>query len=444
MLSRIRSISKISKGLVRAMLVHAVFLAGTLTVPAALVGAAENNVRQNWVTTWTTANTDPGNSLIQSIDKTNHEVYEFDNQTIREFVRTTAGGSAIRIRLTNAFGTAPIMVDAVYAGLQKEGAALQPGSNHAVTFSGKTAITLREGGDALSDEIPLTVAPQQNIAISLYASKPTGPATGHHYSLQTNYISESGNFAGEESSQQFAKPIGAWFFIAGVDVLAAKNVGGAIVALGDSITDGASTKSDTYLRWTDVLARRFGENKRSSRTFSVLNAGIGGNRVLSSSSCFGENALARLNRDVFSHAGVRFVILFEGTNDIGQPETKAPPLWAPCLALKHVNADEMIAGYQQIIAQVHAHHLKIFGATIMPFQGFNGWTEAGEATRVAANNWIRSSHAFDGVIDFDAALANPADHSKFAEQYDSGDHLHPNPAGHEAMARAIDLALFTK
>ena len=444
MLPKVETVLRAIRVKVRLAPSRVALLAAALGLPAACVGAAENSFAQNWVATWTTANTDPANSLIQSIAKTNHEVYEVGNQTIREMVRTTVGGRAIRIRLSNAYGTEPVTMDAVYAGLQKEGATLQPGSNHAVTFSGKSSITLREGGDALSDEIPLTVTPQQNIAISLYASKPTGPATGHRYSLQTNYLSESGNFAAEENSQQFTKPVGAWFFLAEVDVLAAKNVGGAIVALGDSITDGASTKSDTYMRWTDVLARRFSENKRSSRTFSVLNAGIGGNRVLSSSPCFGENALARLDRDVFSHAGVRYVILFEGTNDIGQPDTKAPPLWAPCLALKHVSADEIIAGYQQIIAQVHAHHLKIFGATIMPFQGFNGWTEAGEATRVAANNWIRNSHAFDGVIDFDAALANPADHSKFAEQYDSGDHLHPNPAGHEAMARAIDLALFTK
>ena len=444
MLSEIGTVIRIGWGKFPLRRSRVALLAAALALPATCVGAAENSFAQNWVTTWTTANTDPANSLIQTIDKTNHEVSEIGNQTIREMVRTTVGGRAIRIRLSNAFGTEPVTIDAVYAGLQKEGAALQAGSNHAVTFSGKTAITLREGSDALSDEIPLTVTPQQNIAISLYAAKSTGPATGHHHSLQTNYLSESGNFGADESSQQFTKQVGAWFFLAEVDVLAAKNVGGAIVALGDSITDGASTKSDTYMRWTDVLARRFSENKRASRTFSVLNAGIGGNRVLSSSPCYGENALARLNRDVFSHAGVRYVILFEGTNDIGQPDTKAPPLWTPCLALKHVSADEMIAGYQQIIAQVHARHLKIFGATIMPFQGFNGWTEAGEATRVAANNWIRSSHAFDGVIDFDAALANPADHSKFAEQYDSGDHLHPNPAGHEAMARAVDLALFRK
>ncbi len=400
---------------------------------------AQTRTPQNWMATWTTANGDLSNPVTRAIAA--HDVTEFTNQTYRGVVHTTIGGRAIRIRLANTFGSQPITFDAVFAGLQKDGASLVFGSNHAVTFGGAKSITLPEGSDALSDEIPLAVTAQQNVSISLFTSKPTGPATSHRSALQTNYVSGTGNFAAEESSEPFSKTTGSWFFLAELDVLAFREAAGAIVALGDSITDGSSSRSDAYERWTDFLARRLVANS-PRQTFSVLNAGIGGNRVLSSSPCFGENALARLDRDVFAPSGVRYVILFEGTNDIGQPDTHADVQFVPCLARTHISAGELIAGYKQIIVQAHARHLKIFGATILPFKGFNGWTEQGEATRLAVNHWIKESRAFDGVIDSSAALTDPQDPARLVTRYDSGDHLHPNSAGHEAMARAIDLLLF--
>ena len=221
-------------------------------------------------------------------------------------------------------------------------------------------------------------------------------------------------------------------------MLAPADVKGAVVALGDSITDGASSRPDKNERWTDVLARRLlaGHTK-----IAVLNAGIGGNRVLSSSPCWGQNALARLGRDVLAQAGIEAVILFEGTNDIGQPDAPATDT-NPCRSRTQVTADEIIAGYKQIIARTHARELKIFGATILPYQGVGAWTTTGEAKRVAVNQWIRTSRAFDGVIDFDAAVRDPVTPSRMAPEYDSGDHLHPGPAGHEAMGNAVDLALF--
>src|SRR5450432_3054218 len=274
--------------------------------------ASENKSAQNWIATWATSNVDLSNPVMRAIAE--HDVTEFSNQTYRGIVRSTIGGQTIRIRLANTFGSQPITFDAVSAGLQKQGASLVPGSNHAVTFGGAKSITLPEGSDALSDEIPLTVTAQQNVSISLYISKPTGPATSHRSAFQTNYVSGTGNFAAEEGGESFSKTTGSWFFLAELDVLASKGAAGAIVALGDSITDGSSSRPDAYERWTDVLARRLNAN-RPKQTFSVLNAGIGGNRVLSSSPCFGENALARLDRDVFAPSGVRSVILFEGTND---------------------------------------------------------------------------------------------------------------------------------
>jgi lysophospholipase L1-like esterase len=396
---------------------------------------------QRWVTTWTTANAASDRPTA------------FSNQTMREIVHTTIGGSAIRIRLSNTFGTRGIRLDAVFIGLQeveprgagrqKDGAALVPGSNHAVTFGGSRSIAIPEGAEVLSDPISFSVRSEQNLAISLFTPGDTGPATVHGSAFQTNYVSGAGNFAAEEGANAFAmatgsKTTGSWYFLSAVEVLAPADVKGAVVALGDSITDGASSRPDKNERWTDVLARRLlaGHTK-----IAVLNAGIGGNRVLTSSPCWGQNALARLGRDVLAQTGIEALILFEGTNDIGQPDAPATDT-NPCRSRTQVTADEIIAGYRQIIARTHARGLKIFGATILPYQGVGAWTTNGEAKRLAVNQWIRSSGAFDGVIDFDAALRDPAAPSRMAPQYDSGDHLHPGPAGHEAMGNAVDLALF--
>jgi len=400
---------------------------------------------QRWVTTWTTANA------------ASDQPTDFSNQTIREIVHTTIGGSAVRIRLSNTFGTRAIRLDAVFIGLQKtglqkvglqeDGAALVPRSNHEVTFGGSRSIAIPEGAEVLSDPISFSVRSGQNLAISLFTAGETGPATVHGSAFQTNYVSGVGNFAAEEGANAFAlatgskttesKITGSWYFLSAVEVLASADVKGAVVALGDSITDGASSRPDKNERWTDVLARRLlaGHTK-----IAVLNAGIGGNRVLTSSPCWGQNALARLGRDVLAQAGIEAVILFEGTNDIGQPDAPATDT-NPCRSRTQVTADEIIAGYKQIIARTHARGRKIFGATILPYQGVGAWTATGEAKRVAVNQWIRTSRAFDGVIDFDAALRDPARPARLAPQYDSGDHLHPGPAGHEAMGNAVDLAL---
>jgi lysophospholipase L1-like esterase len=396
---------------------------------------------QHWVTTWTTANAASDQPTV------------FSHQTIREIVHTTIGGSEVRIRLSNTFGTRAIRLDAVFLGLQKpglqeDGAAMVPRSNREVTFSGSRSIAIPEGAEVLSDPISFSVGSEQNLAISLFMAGETGPATVHGSAFQTNYVSGAGNFAAEEGANAFAvatgskttgsKTTGSWYFLSAVEVLAPADVKGAVVALGDSITDGASSRPDKNERWTDVLARRLlaGDTKTA-----VLNAGIGGNRVLTSSPCWGQNALARLGRDVLAQVGIEAVILFEGTNDIGQPDTRALES-NPCLSRTQVSADEIIAGYKEIIARTHARGLKIFGATILPYQGFGAWTATGEAKRVAVNQWIRTSRVFDGVIDFDAALRDPATPTRMAPQYDSGDHLHPGPAGHEAMGNAVDLALF--
>jgi lysophospholipase L1-like esterase len=389
-----------------------------------------------WVTTWTTANA------------ASQRPTTFSNQTIREVMHTTIGGSAVRLRLSNTFGPRTIRFDAVYVGLQSDGAAVVPKSNREVTFGGSRSIAIPEGADVLSDPVSFSVGSEQNLTISLFTEGETGPATVHGSALQTNYISDAGNFAAEEDAKGFEispgsktkgpTTTGSWYFLSAVEVLAPAGVKGAVVALGDSITDGASSRPDKNERWTDVLARRLLANHKE---LAVLNAGIGGNRVLTSSPCWGQNAVARLRRDVLSQVGIEAVILFEGTNDIGQPDTPAAAT-NPCLTRTQVTADEIIAGYKQIIARTHAQGLKIFGATILPYQGFGGWTSTGEAKRSSVNQWIRTSGTFDGVIDFDAAVRDPANPSHLAPPYDSGDHLHPGPAGHEAMGNAVDLKLF--
>jgi lysophospholipase L1-like esterase len=406
------------------------FFGLSLSIVCSLGVAFGADAPARWVTTWTTANV------------SSEKPSSFSNQTIREIVHTTIGGSSVRLRLSNSFGPGAIRFDAVFIGLQKDGATLAPGSNHEVTFGGTRSIAIPEGAEALSDPIALAVGPEQNLAISLFTSSETGPATIHGSAFQTSYVSGAGNFAAEYGAKPFttasAKTIGSWYFLGAVEVLTSVDVKGAIVALGDSITDGSSSRPGKNERWTDVLARRLISNHDH---LAVLNAGIGGNRLLTNSPCWGQNALARLGRDVLAQTGIGFVILFEGTNDIGQPDTPAAAT-NPCLTSTQVTADEIIAGYEQIIARTHARNLKIFGATILPYHGFSAWTKTGEAKRVAVNRWIRDSGAFDGVVDFDAALRDPANPSVMLPQYDGGDHLHPGPAGHEAMANAIDLALF--
>jgi lysophospholipase L1-like esterase len=405
--------------LLRAMLARLPFLMATICVS----GAAQIHP-EHWVATWTT-------SVVSS-----DQPATLSNQTVRNVVHTSIGGSAVRIRLSNTFGTHTLRVNAVFIGLQKEAAALVPKSNHEVTFGGMGAVSIPEGAEMLSDPVSLEVFPEQNLAVSLFVAGDSGLATVHGSTFQANYVSEPGNFAGDEGAGAFTKTTASWYFLSAVDVLAAPDVQGAVVALGDSITDGASSRADQNERWTDVLARRL---LRKHIEIAVLNAGIGGNRLLTSSPCWGQNAIARMGRDVFGQAGIVAVILFEGTNDIGQPDT---PSRSPCLSKTPVTADDIIAGYQQIITRVHSRGLKIFGATILPYQGFNGWTEKGEAKRAAVNQWIRTSGAFDGVIDFDVTVRDPAHPARMAPQYDSGDHLHPGTAGQEAMGDAVDLGMF--
>ena len=365
----------------------------------------------------------------------------FNNQTIRNIVHTSVGGNAVRLWLTNAFGTQPVTFNAIYVGIQQSGADLVRGSNHPVTFGGNGSVTIPVGAEALSDPVPLAVESEQNLAISLFSSGRTGRPTAHSFAQQTNYVSDPGNFAPAIGAAGFTATSTSWVFLDGIDVLTPARIKGAVVTLGDSITDGFASTVDANERWPDFLAPRFLSGP-PGLLMSVLNEAITGNRVLNDSTCLGINAVARLDRDVLTQTGVTHLIVLAGINDIGY-STAPDVFFSECfLPRPDLSPAEIISGYQQIIAQAHAMGVKVFGRTLTPFKGFFYWTEAEERKRQTINRWSRTSHAVDAVIDFAAAVAYRGDPTVLAPEHDSGDHAHVNAAGAQAMADAIDLSLF--
>jgi lysophospholipase L1-like esterase len=330
---------------------------------------------------------------------------------------------------SNAFGTAPIVIGAANVGLREKDANVAAMSVRPLTFGGQQQATILAGATLVSDPVNLTVGPLTDLAIDLFIPNDLGispsPVTTHNGALQTNYISMTGNHSGVATFPIAASPT-SWFLLARVEVPATARTA-AVVAFGDSITDGSRSSVDGNGRWPDVLARRLAAERGG--TVAVLNAGIGGNRVLGDGA--GLSALARFDKDVLMQTGVTHVVVMEGINDIGIARSNPSP-----------SAADLIAAHKQLIARAHARGLKIYGATLTPFDGAAYFTQEGEAKRQALNEWIRTSKAYDGVIDFDKVTRDPAAPTKFLPLYDSGDHLHPGDAGYKAMGEAVDLALF--
>ena len=353
------------------------------------------------------------------------------NQTLRQIVHTSVGGTRARLVLSNAFGPAPLTIGAVHIAVRAKDDAIQKTGGGIVTFSGRPTITIPANATAYSDPIALTVPPLADLAIDLYLPGTTNtaaPLTLHGASHQTSYVSETGNHAGTPKLPTLAV-VQNWFFLSRVDV-DAPDAAGTIVAFGDSITDGSASTLDANNRWPDLLARRLAASGRTR--IGVVNAGIGGNRLLSEGAYnAGINALARFDADVLSQTGASYVIVLEGINDIGNARRNSTP-----------SAADLIAAHTQLIERAHARGLKAFGATLTPFWGANYYTDEGEAKREALNTWIRTAHVYDGVVDFDKAARDPNDPKKLLAAYDSCDHLHPSDAGYKAMAEAIDLTLF--
>jgi len=337
----------------------------------------------------------------------------------------------VRIVLSNAFGTAPIEIGAGNIALRDKDSSLVTSSVKPLTVAGASTFTVLAGATLVTDPIDLAVPPVSDLVIDLYVPNDLGispsPVTTHNGASQTNFVSETGNHSGVTNLPVNARS-GAWFMIARVEVMAPAGTA-AVVTFGDSITDGARSTADTNNRWPDQLARRLAARKGGG--VAVLNAGISGNRVLGDGA--GVSALARFDRDVLMQTGVTHVVVMEGINDIGIARNNPSP-----------SADDLIAGHKQLIDRAHARGLKIYGATLTPYEGAAYYSPEGEAKRQALNNWIRTSKAYDGVIDFDMVTRDPAAPTKFLPAYDSGDHLHPGDAGYKAMGDAVDLALFGK
>lgn len=359
-------------------------------------------------------------------------------QTIRQIIRPSIGGRSLRIRLSNQFGKAPLTLGPVHVALRATGSATQPGSDHAVTFDGKPTVIIPVGGSALSDPVPMKVAALRELAVSLYLPTDLAASTVHGFGNQTAYLSRTG-----DATAALTFPAGdtddSRYFLTDLDVAATPQAE-VVVALGDSITDGVGAKLDGYGRWPDVLAARLQANPVLARV-AVVNAGIAGNRILNDGvePFVGPSGLSRFDRDALSKPGVRWIILLAGSNDISAADMLPLPK-------DHVSAQQIIEGMKTLIARAHAKGIKIMGATLLPKAGVKKPfvnTEAGAAKRVAVNAWIRTSGAFDAIVDFEHLMGDPAHPDHLRPAYDSGDHLHPNEAGFQAMADLIDLRLFT-
>ncbi|HEV3481517.1 MAG TPA: SGNH/GDSL hydrolase family protein [Candidatus Acidoferrales bacterium] len=366
----------------------------------------------------------------------------FDNQTIRMVVRPTIGGERLRVRFSNEFGTAPTMIGAAHVALVSQGAKIVPESDRVLTFDGKPSTTIPPGSPMLSDPVDLNVAPFAEIAISIYLPAKTPASSTHYWAQHETYISGPGDSTAKGDIPG-ATLKSSWYWLADVEVWASDQTA-ATVTLGDSITDGVGAKQGEYSDWPDFLASRLA-GKQGSSPLAVLNEGIGGNRILHDGA--GVSALARFDRDVLAQPGVINLVVLEGINDIGWPHMKPrPPAQGTSqnespFASEAVSAQDLIAGLQQMIERAHEHRIRAFGATLTPFEGADYYSADGEVTRQAVNQWIRTSGAFDGVFDFDAAVRDPNHPSEFREDYQSGDHLHPSAAGYKAMADAINLSL---
>ncbi|MGW3627916.1 SGNH/GDSL hydrolase family protein [Streptomyces sp. NPDC000880] len=355
----------------------------------------------------------------------------FNNQTIRMVVHSSIAGSDVRITLSNRYSHTPLDVNAVDVAIQASGGEATRGTTRHVTFGRSGHVTIPAGEEAISDVIPISVSAGENLLVSLYVPSATGTSTWHSDAFDTTYIA-SGNHTGDESAAAFGTTTTSWYYLAGLDVLS-PTAKGTVVAFGDSITDGYASSRGTYTRWPDFLGRRLGAEPGPQK-LSVVDAGIGGNRVLTDVPNLwqGVSALKRFGHDALGQPGVKDVILFEGINDIGN---NAGPNGAP------LTAQDLIDGYRTLIHEAHAAHVNIIGATLMPDKGNGYYTPAAETIRQSVNQWIRTSGAFDGVIDFDQAMRDPANPAALKPVYDSGDHIHPNDAGMKAMADAIDLRL---
>lgn len=397
------------------------FLQGTLAfasalaiaLPAAPPAQAATPFDPDAAVTWSAP-------LVSAVPSAANQI---NNQTLRQIAHISIGGNRVRVKLSNRWGTGPIEIGGAQVALRASADTIVPGSSRPLTFSRSPTFSLPAGAELLSDWVDLAVPDLSDLAVDIYLPGDTGtlntgsPLTVFNGAMQTNYVSAAGNFMGAAAFPTASTRL-AWSFLAAIDVIAAGKRG-AVVALGDSITQGLRSTNDTNRRWPDVFARRLVPTAR----MGVANVGISGNRVAQGGGSTNPSALARMDRDVIVQTGASHVILLLGIND----------------AAGGTSAEDIIAAIQQVVIRARTHQLKIFVGTVTPFG--NG-SDAVEARRLAVNDWIRTTREIDGVVDFDLAIRDPANPRRMLPPYDSGDSLHPSDAGYEAMGNAIDLNLF--
>jgi len=386
--------------------------------------------QNGWLGSWAASQQrpEPQNSLAPD---------DLRDATLRQVVHLTVGGRELRLHLSNRFGTAPMHIASVHIAQTRAGApgSIKTETDKPLTFSGVPDVTIPAGAEYVSDSITYPVTPLSDLAISIHFDAPPQDQTGHPGSRATSFLAHGDLVAAADFPAE-TKRVEHWYFIAGIDVPAPQNAA-AVVVVGDSITDGHGATTNGNDRWPDILARRL-QSSPTLRSISVLNQGIGGNRLLLDG--LGPNALARFNSDVLAQPGVRYVIVLQGINDLGTLTRLAEVSPAEHEALVH----NMIGAYKQIITRAHTHGIKVYGATILPFGG-SGYYHPGpnnEADRQAVNKWIRTPGNFDAVIDFDKLTRDPEHPDRMLPAFDSGDHLHPGPAGYSAMGEAVPLSLF--
>jgi lysophospholipase L1-like esterase len=393
---------------------------------SAPVSAADNP--SPWVTAWATA--------LQPIPQISsppplYRAPEVAGRTFRQIVYPTLSGEVARIHISNAYGKAPLVIEDLRIARSGAGAAIQVGTEARVTFGGKPAVSVPPGGEIDSDPVRVGIAAGVPYAVSSYMGREQNLVAWHRVSSQVNYLSMPGNHTGDASADAYRQRVTQFAWVTGVQVEAPSSA--TIAAIGDSITDGMRSSLNQNRRWPDALARRVAQS--GDKSVAVVNLGISGNRLLTDSPCYGDALASRFGRDVLAQPGVKTVILLIGINDINF--AAMPPHGGLDCDAPHtqVTVDGLIAGYKRVIAAAHARGVRIFGATLTPA----ALPPQREAIRTEVNQWIRTSHAFDGVVDFDAALRDPADPTRLRRSFDSGDQIHPSDAGYSAMADAIPL-----
>lgn len=410
-----------------------------LTYALALsVQFAQAQSQDHWIPTWVSAQLTgrvPGPAgatpaPAAPAGATAAPVTGLNNQTVRMIVRTSIGGKRVRVQLSNAYGTGALTVGAAHIAAHGMDSGIVAGTDRTLQFNGKPSVVIPPGAGIFSDPIDMTVAKLSDLVISLYVPNETGQITSHQTGLHTTYIT-SGDKTGAATMTADSLTSTSWYWISSIEVSADANAS-AIVAFGDSITDGATSTVNANKSWPSQLSERLAANPATSN-IAVLNEGISGNRILRDGT--GTNALARFDRDVLGLPGVKWVMLLEGINDIGQG-TRAG-------ATDPVTADDIIGGMKQMIERAHAHGIQVIGCTLTPYLGATYASDAGQAIRDTVNAFIRKPGNFDAVVDFDKATQDPANPKQFLAMYNNTDHLHPNDAGYKAMADAVDLKIFT-